>query len=553
MRVTLGLAIVLSVAVGLGRAHAAPPQDPPSLVLARERVEACRGDVHREKMRVRWTDLADEAPPDGAEVVLVRGWFGYGVTRMLLQGGLVEAGTVCASPSWSKPPRATSFVVSRERFVLAWNAMRRILAASDERVGPAPEAMGGGGVMSSHSSVDWIRATVPDGRLPIHRADQPGHTFTGDGVRRWEGLRDQAIVATFAALIPSYQSRGGPALLESWLPRLAAELREATVSLDVERVRRDQALLETCVRVLGAAGDEASEVELRAFRAALSGLDPGEYWVQSLREDLARATVRLRLRLRWSRDEVERAIRSLTRGWWIDQDHSSWLRDSFREKDPAGYAEFLRDEATSAGARADALVEAAASLRELPSDRAVEHVRRLLGRENPYVRLEAALALHDLASDDAGASSAVVALALDRSIACDQPPDRLDRWSRSRALAAALDWGGLGGAALRAHLLAPELDRPQFIAAAQNLLGKTPLALTDDEARAMFGRILAEAPARDVLSAVEHLVVAGDVRSKSRMLAALDRIAQDPDVDGRDLKRSREEVRRLPNPAEGAK
>jgi hypothetical protein len=107
--------------------------------------------------------------------------------------------------------------------------------------------------------------------------------------------------------------------------------------------------------------------------------------------------------------------------------------------------------------------------------------------------------------------------------------------------------GGVAGAPARTRL-----DRPQLIAAAQNLLGRR-LALTDDEARAMFGRILAEAPARDVLSVVEHLVVAGDVRSKSRMLGALDRIAQDPDVDRPDLRRRREEVQRLPEPADRAK
>ena len=109
----------------------------------------------------------------------------------------------------------------------------------------------------------------------------------------------------------------------------------------------------------------------------------------------------------------------------------------------------------------------------------------LLEREDPYARLEAALALHEIAPGDPRASGAVVALALDRSIACDWRPDLVDRWSRSRALVAALEWGGLEPTALRAHLLAPERERPEFLARAATHLDETPDALTAVEVLGM--------------------------------------------------------------------
>ncbi len=63
---------------------------------------------------------------------------------MVLRGEHVEAGSVYATPSWFYNRKgeafgADAFDVPRERFLAAWNAMRRILAASDERIEPLPD------------------------------------------------------------------------------------------------------------------------------------------------------------------------------------------------------------------------------------------------------------------------------------------------------------------------------------------------------------------------------------------------------------------------------
>ena len=148
------------------------------------------------------------------------------------------------------------------------------------------------------------------------------------------------------------------------------------------------------------------------------------------------------------------------------------------------------------------------------------------------------------------ASGAVVALALDRSIACDWRADLVDRWSRSRALVAELEWGGLEPAALRAHLLAPERERPELLARAASHLDETPDARTAVDARGDWGRILDEARASDVQSAVRHLVWAKDVASTARTRAALERVATEEGIDRSRLDRLREEVEALASPAD---
>lgn len=74
MRVPAWLVAALSVVAAVVAPGApARAEEPASQADARAMVERCRGDAHREKMRVDWPAMEDETPPDGAEVVLVRG------------------------------------------------------------------------------------------------------------------------------------------------------------------------------------------------------------------------------------------------------------------------------------------------------------------------------------------------------------------------------------------------------------------------------------------------------------------------------------------------
>jgi len=508
-------------------------EEPGSLAVARRTVDACRGEAHAKKMRVKWPAIADEKPPDGAEVLLVRGYISYQMTRMVFRGGRVEAGSVSAARSWFYNQKkgesfgASSFDVDAKQFVLAWNAMRRILAASDERMEPEPEdhrERGSFMSLGTHESADWIRVRAAAAGPPVHCADRASMSYDWDHVREWEGLRDQAVFEVFRALLPADDAARRAAPVEAWSDFATAEVHAAAKAPDRSALDRDHEFLETCLRVLGVAGGASAGEEVAALEASLSGLDDAGYWVQKVREEASRAATRLRIRHHWDRDDVIRTLRAAPEGTWAREDQAKWLRQTFREKDPAGWAAFLLEEATRERARPDDIAAAAAELKDLPAADALPVLRGLLGRDDPYVRLEAALALHAIDAKNNAARAVVVKLALDRSIACDWRADLANRWSRNRALDAALDWGGLAAKDLRAHVVAPEPEDPEFLEAACGHLAKTPEALTDTEVRDAWRRLLDSPVSGRVLAAVRFLEGLKDAASKDRMLAALDRL-----------------------------
>jgi hypothetical protein len=554
-------ATLLMAAGAIAFAPTARGDEPASLALARRAVEEARGAEHREKMRITWPAVEDESPPDGSEVVLVSGYISYRASRFVLREDTVEAGSVVAARSWFYNRKGESFGVSewhvsRERFVVAWNAMQRILAASDERIAPEPEdhPLDIWFISESHESADWIRVRRGEESTPVHCAGRPSRLYDWDDVRMWDGLRDEAVFEVFRELLPAHGAAPRPGAVAPWGRFAGLEIGAAAKVLDVERVRRDEEFLETCLRVAGEAGDEACEDDVAALGVALDALDDSAWPVKALREEVSLVAVRLRLRLHWSRDEAVRALRALPDGTWAREDQGKWLRETFRAKDPAGWAEFLVDEATRGDARPGDVAEAASGLRDLPAEVSVPALRALLAREDPYVRLEAALALRVVAPEDEQTRAAVVALALDRRIECDRRPDLVDRWSRSRALAAALDWGGLSTTALRSHLLAPEVDRPQLLAEGLHRLADTPEALTSAEAADAWRRVLDSATGPDVVAAVHHLLLqGGDTALRPSILAALDRLADDESVDHDDVVRLRERVATLDNPDDDEK
>lgn len=560
MRVTAWIRTLVAAAVLVAFCGTARAEDPPSLALAKSAVDAARGEKHREKMRVKWTEMTDETPPEGAEVLVVRGFVSYELTRIARCGGKVEAGSVHAARSWfynrdGESFGATQFDVDPERFATAWNAMRRILAASDERMEPEPadHRTGMSFTSGSHESVDWICARTRSDATPLHCADHPSRSYNWERVRMWSGLRDRAIFETFTALIPTGKGARSPAPVAGWIGFAAEQVRAAAKGIDTDRLRRDDAFLDTCMRVLGEAGDEKSEAAVAAIGAALAALDQSARPVEDAREEASRAAIRLRLRLHWSRDEVVRALRSLPTGTGAREDQAKWLRQTFRAKDPAGWAEFLLEEVTRKDARPYEVAAAAAESRELPAAIVAPILHTLVTHAEPDVRLEAALALHAVSPGDSLAKSTVVALALDRTIACDWRPDLTDRWSRNRALAAAVDWGGLTNKDLRSHFIAPHADDPEFLDQVRERLRGSPEALTDAEVRDAWRRLLDARAARPVLAAIRFLVFARDAASKDRMLASLDRIGAAEDADADALARWRRRVQDLGTPGENEK
>lgn len=542
----------LAAAALLFAATAAQAGDPPSLELARKAVDACRGENHAAKMRVRWTDLADEVPPEGAEVVIVRGYISYEMSRLVLRGGKVEAGCVWAAQSWFYNRKgesfgAAEFDVDAEAFVLAWNAARRILAASDERIEAEPEDHPRGGSFStgSHESADWIRIRAGRDSAPLHCADRPSRSYDWDDVRKWEGLRDRAIFDAFESLLPEKDDDRRPSAIGPWTPFTTEEVLAAAVAPTADALWRNGPLIDTCLRVLGEAGGEPAEEAVAALDRAVAALDATEYPVESVREEAALAATRLRIRLHWDPEDAARTLRTLPKGTWAREDQAKWLRRTFREKDPEGWTRFLVEEVTSSSARPGDVAAAAQEIRAIPRETAVPLLQALLARENPYVRLEAALSLHEIDPADEAAKTVVTAIALDRSIACDQRADLTDRWSRNRALDAALDWGGLTVKSLRSHVLATAPEVPEFLESVQARLARTEDRLTAEEMREAWRNMLDSPRAGHVFAAIRYLADAGDNASKRRMLDALSRVEHAPPPTGTDAasKRAKEIAR----------
>lgn len=525
-----GSGAMLSAAL-LATTAAAFADDPPGFVLARSAVEAHRGEEHASKMRVVWPELDDETPPEGSEVVLIRGFGSYAITRFVVRGSKVEAATVTVARSWFYNREGESFAASEfaadaDDFARAWNAARRIRGARDERIGPAPadarefEALG---PWTSHQSIGWIRVRRATDGPAIHLAGLPSRRANREGVRAWEDIRDASILDLFAALAPGRQTRRVPAAVGTWRAFATDEVRRATSALGARADALCPEGVASCLLILGEVGDDDAAAAVEALvSAAAESSDPAN---SRLREHAAAVALRLRLRLHWNRDDAVRALRELRGGTWSREDQATWIRRTFKARDREGWSAFLVAEVTRPDARPADVAAATADLGDLPPARAVPLLHALLASGDPVLRVEAAITLHAVDPNDAAASTAVVAVALDRTIECTWRPDLTDRWCRSRALAAAIEWGGLTREALSAHLADPTPEQPAFLEEAAPLLpGHVAYPWLSEEMLAAWLRVLDGPPRKQIAAAITRLLMAGHISSKARMLAALDRL-----------------------------
>ena len=446
MRRTALVAAVVALALLASTVRA---DDPPGLALAKRAVEELRGDPHREKMRIVWPETGDEAPPEGAEVVLITGYIDYVMTRFVWRGGKVEAGSVGTARTWFYNSKgegygAWEFDVDPAAFAKAWAAARFLTGAKDERVEPAPvdHEWSSTGSSISHESSEYVRLDVPAGPSPLHCSDPHGRSGNWEGVRPWDEIRDRAAFAAFKPLLPDFEA-ARKAQVESWSPALTQEIRRAASRLDLRYSGEHHLLLPVCLRVAGEAGDAATLEAVEALARALGSDARGDWDASTVRRDLLPeieiARVKLTLRHSWSTAAARAVLDGESAGTNADSDLRKWVRRRWRESDPATFLMRLDDEKRRGVAEAAGdLVRTLEAVRRESADVPLDTLRVHLHDRDADVRIAAARAILAKAPGDREAAEEIARAARDQSIHPDGSGEGT-RWSRLDAIAEAGD------------------------------------------------------------------------------------------------------------------
>ena len=201
--------------VVLASATVAVAEDSPGLALAKQVVEAARGDAHREKMRIVWPESVEAAPPEGAEVTLIDGYISYGITRIKWRDGAgkLDACQLFAARSWFYNKDGEGFgarttTIDASKFAVAWAAARYVLAAHDERLEPEPKdhpSTGSSGI-ASHTPHNWVRLRIAGADGPLHVSDKRGSSSNWENVVEWDDIRDESVFKLFEPFTPPSES-----------------------------------------------------------------------------------------------------------------------------------------------------------------------------------------------------------------------------------------------------------------------------------------------------------------------------------------------------------
>ncbi len=520
MRSVLASVCLLVLVVG---SHAADDV-PESLRRAQAAVEKHRSDVDREKTRVVWPETVDETPPEGAEVLLIRGANGYSVHRLTWRDGRVDGIGAAPAAGTYVTSDIRRLGVSANDFVLAWNAARRVVDARSERIEPEPKdhRYGGSVLISSGRVEQWVRVRVGAEDPLWVEVDSVRREW--DGVTAWPSVSDRAVFDVFQALLPKERWELVPEPVDALRDAMTEEVIGVTSCLELNPRSPDQILLTAALRVLGPAGDDAALEAVEALDRRLATVTgKWEHAVSALRRECGVARTRISLRLGWNEATARRILLD-DPGSDRPQSLTSTVRGRWRECDVVGYARFLAEFATTE-LNQDAKRQ---TLEEFRREGGPE-LRRILHADlsSPVLaaRTNAAVALLQVPDFEADATKTLEAVARDSSI--DAPaPDGALRWPRRHAIAALVRHEIWREPELRERLADPRENGCAIAVVLSQLTVIGPSA-TDAEQIAAWRRAL-DVPGAGVLPAAEALLDARDLASLDRVAQALDAFEADP-------------------------
>jgi hypothetical protein len=518
VRPTLSLAALLVAAAAASSARA---DDSPGLALAKRAVDEARGEGHKAEMRIVWPAEIDATPPEGAEVTVITGYICYEMTRLVWRDGKVAARSVATARTWFYNPdgeafAAREFDVEPAAFANAWAAARFVVGARDERIGPKPEGLPSGIFgFGSHESREWVRLRDPGDETPLH-VGSPFGSRSQAGIRPWDEIRDRSVFRLFAPLLPR-DVAARPVSVGASVPAVVDEIRRATRRLDLRYAGEHHLLLEVCLRLAGEFGDAAALDAVRALGASLDAAKGGDASVVGdLRDEIASATTKLRLRTDWSAEHAARFLRSSTHERTWQRDLDKWVRALFLAKAPHGYRAFLASEGVGADQEPAALEASLAALKKADAAAAKKAIEALLADSRPDVRIAAARAALAVDARDAAAAATLVVIADDRTIA--------DVRSRAWALRSAKQFEALHNADLARRLGDPRPEHARVVETLIELARYSEPALSQDVVLSAWRRVCDGPVELGVATAVDQLLDLRDAPSKERLLAAIDRL-----------------------------
>lgn len=530
---------VLPAAI-LAFALAAPAraEDSPGLALAKSVVEELRGDAHREKMRIVWPEDVEEAPPEGAEVVVITGYISHDMTRFVWRGGKVEARLAFASRTWFYNKNGESFGareldVDPVAFARAWSAARFVIDARDERVTPRPDPdlpVGGTMGMGSHESKEYVRMRTAGAIGPLHCSDPFGWRTDDEGIAPWEQIRDRSVFRLFEPFLPK-KDTARHIDLSRIAPEALDEIRRATSRLDLNYNGEHHVLLEVCLRIAGEAGDVTTREAVENFEKALGAATTRDGSTEaSVRRDLLKeaefARTRRTLSDNWDDVHARNLLRGRSNTTGADWDFDTWIRRRYREQNPVGYLALLAEERSSGAPPAK--VGVARTLDEIRTRRSLETTETLrawISDADPDTRLAAARAILSITPDDREAAAVIVSVATDATIQPDR--DRRGRdegWVRLDALAEASARRLVGPEDLRKLLADPGSRHGLLVQAVLDALARSDEPPTEAETLAAWRSVLDQSVYSALEVAIEKLLDLKDTASREKVAAALERL-----------------------------
>lgn len=235
-------------------------------------------------------------------------------------------------------------------------------------------------------------------------------------------MRNRAIFQCFRALWRDEGEKDAPQgeafPLEEWAPFLRGEVKNSAEASapDKDLADRERLLLETSLRILGEAGDEAAEPVIRALQEKLGPSEnPEKYRIQSVLKEAGWALTKIRFLNRWDAAGAAEVIRGNPRALHAQNDLADWLRRRYFLVDPGGCHRHLLEDLARRTGDAALLRETLRELGARYGGEPREAVAALLGHGVPEVAADAALVILKSRPEDGEAPAALDRLAADPS------------------------------------------------------------------------------------------------------------------------------------------